>query len=127
MLYINLTPLLKLSSKILFVWSCDLSLMLYIVLIRKLVVILSSLTHLSWRIRMCIREKNPRILFICDWLYLATINKIMILVSYKLCIKILMILYGHFKVITCAKHWLLSPPPRDVDIWSMWPFRVCYF
>ena len=39
MLYINLTPFFKLSSKILFVWSCDLSLMPYIVIIRKLSVL----------------------------------------------------------------------------------------
>ena len=41
MLYINLTPFFKLNSKILFVWSCDLSLMPYIIIIRKLAVITS--------------------------------------------------------------------------------------
>ena len=60
-------PIFKLSSKILFVWSCDLSLMLYIVIIRKLAVIWSSLTHLSWNWDVYEREKSKDIIY----LYLA--------------------------------------------------------
>ena len=121
MLYINLTPFFKLSSKILFVWSCDLSLMLYIVIITKLAVIWSSLTHLSWNWNVYEREKSKHIIY----LYLALfgchkyVDKIMILISYTLCIEILMILWGHPKVITCTKYWLLSPP------WEMLIFGAC--
>ena len=88
MLYINLTPFFKLSSKILFVWSCDLSLMPYIVIIRKLAIIWWSLTYLSWNWNMYEREKSKDIIY----LYLALfgchkyVDKIMILISYKLCI-----------------------------------------
>ena len=63
MLYIKVTPFFKLSSKILFVWSCDLSLMPYMVITRNLAVIWWSLTHLSWNWR----EKSKDIIY----LYLA--------------------------------------------------------
>ena len=45
------------------------------------------------------------------------IDKIMILISYKLSTEILMILWGHPKVITCTKYWLLSLP-REMSIYG---------
>ena len=118
MLYINLMPFFKLSSKISFDWSCDLSLMPYIVIIKKLAVIWSSCTPLSWNWNVNEREKSKDIIY----LYLALfgchkyIDKIMILISYKLCIEILIILWGHPKVITWTKYWCLSS--REMSIFG---------
>jgi len=87
-------PFFKLSSKILFVWSCDLSLMPYMVITRKLAVFWWSPTHLSWNWN--VYERDPRILFICIWLYLVSIN------NYNYVYKV-MILYI---ILPCFSIWV---------------------
>ena len=87
-------PFFKLSSKMLFLWSCDLSLMAYMVITRKLAVFWWSLTHLSWNWN--VYEWDPRILFICVWLYLVTIN------NYNYVYKVMML----YIILPCFSTWV---------------------